>query len=127
MKFLLDTQLILWLTITPERLSAAARDIIEDRSNELSFSAISIWEVAIKRSLDRADFQVDPRELRSVLIEEAYRELPFTSLHAIGTEALPPVHRDPFDRALLAQAAQEGLTLLTSDRELGRYAGTLRA
>ncbi len=124
MKLLLDTQLILWLTIAPERLSAAARDIIEDRANELSFSAISIWEVAIKRALGRPEFQVDPVELRDVLLGDGYRELPFTSLQAIGVQALPAIHRDPFDRALLAQAGKEGLALLTSDRLLARYPGT---
>ena len=127
MRFLLDTQLILWLTIAPERLSPAACDIIQDRDHELFFSAVSIWEVAIKRALGRANFNVDPRELRAVLIDDACCELPFTSLHAIGIETLPSIHRDPFDRALLAQAGKEGLTLLTSDRELGRYPGTLRA
>lgn len=124
MRLLLDTQLILWVTIAPERLSTTAREIVEDRTNELSFSAISIWEVAIKRSLGRSEFQVDPAALREALLDDGYRELCFTSLHGIDVQALPPIHRDPFDRALLAQAAKEGLALLTSDRQLGRYSGT---
>ena len=127
MKLLLDTQMLLWLTIEPERLSADAREIIEDRTNDLAFSAISIWEVAIKRALGRPDFQVDPAELRDALLSDGYGELAFTSLDALGLEKLPPLHRDPFDRALLAQAANQGLALLTADRELSRYPSTVRA
>lgn len=125
MRLLLDTQLLLWLTIEPERLSTKAREIIEERANDLAFSAISIWEVAIKKALGRADFRIDPAALREALLADFHRELTFTSLHALALEKLPPLHRDPFDRALLAQASDEGLALLTSDRLLSRYPGTL--
>jgi PIN domain nuclease of toxin-antitoxin system len=125
-RLLLDTQLMLWATIEPKRLSPGAREIIEDRSNELTFSAVSIWEIAIKYALGRADFTADPAAVRAALLEDAYRELAFTSDHAIEIKALPPLHRDPFDRALLAQAARERIALLTSDTQLGRYPGAMR-
>lgn len=126
MRYLLDTQLIVWATTSPKRLSANARQIIEEWANELSFSAITIWEVAIKQALGRNDFQIDPAALREVLLEDGYSELAFTSAHAIEVKALPNLHRDPFDRALLAQAMRERLTLLTSDRQLGRYPGAMQ-
>ena len=126
MNLLLDTQIILWLTVAPERLSTVARQVIGDSANDLSFSTISIWQVAIKRGLRRSDFRVDPAELRGALLHDGHRELLFTSDHALAVQALPPLHRDPFDRALLAQAAKEGLALLTSDRALGRYPGAMQ-
>ena len=126
MKLLLDTQLLLWAAGQPERLSVAARKALTDASNELLFSAASIWEITIKNSLGRNDFQVEPRVLRRALIDNGYVELPITSEHAVGVDKLPPVHKDPFDRMLLAQALAEGSTLLTSDTHLARYRGPVR-
>lgn len=126
MKFLLDTHLLLWAAGQPDRLSAAARNLIENQENELLFSAASVWEVAIKRGLGRDDFQVDPRLLRRGLLDNGYGELPIISDHVVATESLPPIHKDPFDRILVAQATVEGITLLTSDSLLGRYAGPIR-
>jgi PIN domain nuclease of toxin-antitoxin system len=114
------------MTIAPERLSEQARQIIEDRANELTFSAISIWEVAIKRGLGRADFQVDAADLRDVLLGDGFRQLDFTAVHGLAVQTLPPIHRDPFDRALLAQARAEELALMTADAQLGRYPGVLQ-
>jgi len=125
-KLLLDTQLLLWAAGQPERLSPAARKELADASNELLFSAASIWEITIKNSLGRRDFQVEPRVLRRGLIDNGYIELPITSEHAVGVDTLPPVHKDPFDRMLLAQALAEGVTLLTSDAHLARYRGPVR-
>lgn len=126
MKLLLDTQLLLWAAGQPERLSAAARKELSDPANELVFSAASIWEITIKSSLGRDDFQVEPRVLRRNLIENGYVELPISSEHAVSVDNLPPVHRDPFDRMLLAQALTEGITLLTTDAQLARYRGPVR-
>lgn len=126
MKLLLDTQLLLWAAGQPERLSAAARKQIKNPKNELLFSAASLWEIAIKNSLGRGDFRVEPRLLRRGLLDNGYAELPVTSQHAVNIDGLPPLHKDPFDRLLLAQALTEGITLLTSDAQLARYRGPVR-
>ncbi len=126
MKFLLDTQLLLWVAGQPDRLSAAARNVLASARNEFLFSAASIWEVAIKHTLGRADFRVDPRLLRRGLLDNGYVELAITSQHAVSIDALPPRHKDPFDRLLLAQAMIEGITLLTSDDQLTKYGGPVR-
>lgn len=126
MKLLLDTHLLLWAAGDPKRLPKAARLLIEDLENELLFSAASLWEITIKRSLERKDFQVDPRLLRRGLLDNGYSELPITSEHAINIDHLPPTHKDPFDRILVAQATVEGITLLTNDRRLGGYPGPIR-
>jgi PIN domain nuclease of toxin-antitoxin system len=125
-KLLLDTHLLLWAAGSPERLSADARALIEAPRNELLFSAASVWEVVIKRGLGRNDFRVEPRLLRRGLLENGYSELVITSEHTVAIDALPPIHGDPFDRILVAQATIEGVTLLTSDRALARYPGPIR-
>lgn len=127
MKFLLDTHLLLWAAGHPNRLSAAARKLIDNPLNELSFSAASIWEVAIKRGLGRSDFQADPRLLRRGLLDNGYNELPILSKHVVAIDSLPPIHKDPFDRLLVAQAGVAGITLLTSDAVMARYPGPIRA
>ncbi|HZK79336.1 MAG TPA: type II toxin-antitoxin system VapC family toxin [Gemmatimonadaceae bacterium] len=126
MKLLLDTQLLLWAAGQPERLSPAARKQLNNPKNELLFSAASLWEVAIKNSLGREDFRVEPRLLRRGLLDNGYIELPITSQHAVNIDGLPPIHRDPFDRMLLSQALTEGITLLTTDAQLARYRGPVR-
>lgn len=126
MKLLLDTQLLLWAAGDPERLSQRARDFLDDPRNELLFSAASLWEVAIKCSLGRDDFRVDPRLFRRGLLDNGYRELPVTSEHAVNLDSLPPLHKDPFDRLLVAQALAEGVVLLTADAQLARYGGSVR-
>ena len=126
MRLLLDTQILLWAAGQPQRLSAAARRQLNSADNELIFSAASLWEITIKKSLGRDDFHVEPRELRRGLLENGYTELAITSEHAVNVEALPPIHKDPFDRLLLAQALVEGVTLLTADAQLVRYGGPVR-
>ena len=126
MKLLLDTHLLLWAAGHAERLSNAAIELIEAPDNDLWFSVASLWELVIKRGLGRKDFRVDPRLLRRGLLENGYSELPIASEHAIAVEALPMIHRDPFDRMLIAQAMHEGLTLLTSDRSVAQYPGSIR-
>ena len=126
MKLLLDTQILLWAAGQPERLSKTARKLLNDPQNELVFSAASLWEVAIKSSLGREDFRVEPRLLRRGLLDNGYVELPITSQHAVSIDGLPPLHKDPFDRLLLSQALSEGITLLTTDSALAGYPGPVR-
>ena len=126
MKLLLDTHLLLWAAGEPERLSTQARKLINNPGNELLFSAASLWEVAIKRGLGRPDFKVDARLLRRGLLDNGYNELPIVSDHVVATESLPPIHRDPFDRVLVAQATVEGITLLTTDSVVSQYPGPIR-
>ncbi len=126
MKLLLDTHLLLWAAGEPRRLSKSARALIDSPDNELLFSAASLWEVAIKRGLGREDFKVDARLLRRGLLDNGYRELPIISDHVVATESLPLIHRDPFDRILVAQATVEGITLLTIDPLVAQYPGPIR-
>jgi PIN domain nuclease of toxin-antitoxin system len=102
---LLDTQLLLWAAGQPERLPVGARTAIDDARNQLMFSAASLWEVAIKSGLGRADFRADARLLRRGLLDNGYDELAITSEHAVAIANLPPIHKDPFDRMLVAQSA----------------------
>lgn len=127
MKLLLDTHLLLWAAGQPNRLSAAALKLIDHPANELLFSAASLWEVAIKRGLGRNDFQADPRLLRRGLLDNGYGELPILSDHVVAIDSLPPIHKDPFDRLLVAQATVEGITLLTADSVVAQYPGPIRA
>ena len=126
MKLLLDTHLLLWAAGQSNRLSLTARKLIAAPDNELLFSAASIWEIAIKRGLGRKDFQTDPRLLRRGLIDNGYTELPVLSDHGVAIDALPPIHKDPFDRLLIAQAIVEGITLLTADPAVAKYPGPVR-
>ena len=126
MKVLLDTHILLWAAAEPERLSAAAHSLLDHPETEPVFSPASIWEVAIKRGLGRADFQVDPVLLRRGLLDNGYAELPITSEHAARLASLPPLHKDPFDRMLVAQAITSGLELLTTDGIVAQYPGPIR-
>lgn len=126
MRLLLDTHLILWAAARPDRLSADARALMQAKENELCFSAASLWEVAIKSALGRSDFRVDPVALRRGLVERSYREIPITGLHAVAAGGLPTIHRDPFDRILVAQARCEGIVLLTVDAALAAYGPPVR-
>jgi PIN domain nuclease of toxin-antitoxin system len=126
MKLLLDTHLLLWASGRPEKLSRTARKLLDDPDSELLFSAASLWEIAIKNTLGRSDLKVEPRVLRRSLLDNGYTELPVTSEHAVSIDTLPPIHRDPFDRLLVAQALSEGVTLLTTDAQLARYSGPVR-
>lgn len=126
MKLLLDTHLLLWAASSPERLSDAALELLENQQNQVVFSAASLWEITIKRQLGRADFDADPRLLRRGLLDNGWHELAISSEHAIAVERLPALHRDPFDRILLAQADIEGMLLLTSDDTVSQYPGSIR-
>lgn len=125
MKFLIDTHLLLWAAAEPEKLPHKARLLMEDEENRLFFSAASIWEVTIKRSLGRKDFYADARLLRAGLLDNGYEELAITSEHAVFIDSLPALHKDPFDRILIAQATVESITLLTADSIIAQYPGSI--
>lgn len=126
MTLLLDTQILLWAVNEPHRLPSVARALLTNADNDLLFSPASLWEIAIKNTLGRDDFHVEPRILRRGLLDNGYAELPITSEHAVNLDSLPPLHKDPFDRILLAQAITEGVTLLTTDAQVARYGGPVR-
>lgn len=121
MKLLLDTHIILWAAGQPEKISPSTKKLLTDPANSLYFSAASIWEIVIKLNLGRDDFRVDPYRLRKMLIVHGYNELAVTSEHALRVETLPPLHKDPFDRLLIAQARAEGMLLLTVDTCVSKY------
>jgi PIN domain nuclease of toxin-antitoxin system len=125
-KLLLDTHLLLWAAGCPERLPSKARAALDDPRTEPLFSAASLWEIAIKRGLGRDDFRVDPRVLRRGLLENGYGELAITGTHAVMIDSLPALHKDPFDRLLVAQSVAEGITLLTADPMVARYPAPVR-
>jgi len=126
MKLLLDTRILLLAVGEPGRLSTKTRRLLNDANNELLFSAASLWEIAMKLRLGREDFQVDPRLLRRGLLDNGYNELPVLSAHVVAIESLPPIHKDLFDRLLVAQATVEGITLLTLDPVVAEYSGPIR-
>jgi PIN domain nuclease of toxin-antitoxin system len=121
MRLLIDTHLLLWAAGSPERLSPEARGLLGDPENELLFSAASLWEIAIKAGHGRSDFRVDARLFRRSLLNNGYRELVVTGEHAVAVTTLPPIHKDPFDRMLVAQSMVEGITLLTADPLMAQY------
>lgn len=126
MKFLLDTHLLLWAASQPAQLSLTAQEILENPDSELFFSAASLWEIAIKSGLGRNDFQVDPRLLRRGLLDNDYTEIPIHSEHTVMVYTLPILHKDPFDRILIAQSIVEGITLLTADLLVAQYPGPIK-
>lgn len=126
MRVLLDTHLLLWTKLSPKRLPQAVRELLLDPATEPEFSVASIWEIAIKQSQGRGDFDVDAAVLRGELLAAGYSELPVLGEHAVAVSGLPWVHKDPFDRLLVAQAIIEGITLLTVDATLSKYAAPIR-
>lgn len=124
-RFLLDTHLILWAALFPERLPKKARQLMNQAGNTLYFSTASIWEISIKLTRPRNDLEIDVRQWRAGLLDNGYQELAINSLHAISVQDLPDIHKDPFDRLLLAQAMREDLTLVTADEILASYPGPI--
>ena len=125
MKLLLDTHILLWTAGEPKKLPVKIRELIEDEENTLFFSAASLWEIVIKNGLGRNDFQIEPRMFRSALMDNGYLEVPITSEHVLFVHDLPPLHKDPFDRILVAQSSIEGMALLTVDQAVIDYGGTV--
>ena len=126
MRLLPDTHLLIGVADGAPTLSAAVLALLDDAENDVVFSVASLWEVAIKFALRRPEFDVDPRVLRRGLLDNGYVELDVTAQHAMATLGLPPIHKDPFDRLLVAQATVEGFTLLTADATILRYPGPIR-
>ncbi len=121
MNYLLDTHILLWTLIDPDKVPGAMRRVIEDTENRVWFSAASIWEIAIKNSLGREDFPVEPAMIRKAARQMGLEELAVTGEHAVGVGSLPWLHRDPFDRLLVAQARAGGMKLLSLDPEVNAY------
>jgi len=126
MRFLVDTRIAIWALLDDARLSEPARKALGDFTNECIFSASSIWEIAIKRALKKPGFLHDPREIRRQLLANGYDELSIESKHVVEVDSLPHIHKDPFDRILIAQALVEGITLLTADARIAQYPGPIR-
>jgi PIN domain nuclease of toxin-antitoxin system len=126
MKLLLDTHLLLWAAQGIEHLPLDAQTQMSDPENELFFSVASLWEIVIKSGLEREDFKVDPRILRRGLLDNGYHELPILSEHVVAVGSLPTIHKDPFDRLLLAQATVDGILLLTADVQVAKYPGPVK-
>lgn len=126
MKLLLDTHLLLWPAGGSDQMPAEAVRLLSDPANELFFSPVSLWEVVIKNGLGRADFQVDPHHLRRGLMDNGYRELSIKGGHAVAIASLPAIHKDPFDRILVAQATNEGMILVTSDAIVAQHLGPIQ-
>jgi PIN domain nuclease of toxin-antitoxin system len=121
MKILLDTHVLLWVAGDPKQLSVQAKKLLEDPQNQLYFSAASLWEISIKNKLGRTDFKVDLPVLRRNLLDYGFEEIAINSAHTMAIEALPNIHKDPFDRMLIAQTIVEGITLMTADSAVAEY------
>lgn len=125
MKLLLDTHLLLWAAEDVRLVPSKARQLMKDPANELLFSAASMFEIAIKSSQGKPEFEVEARLLRRNLLDNGYFELPISSAHAVALSTLPMIHKDLFDRILVAQALIEGITFLTVDSILAKYPGSI--
>ena len=126
MRYLLDTQAFLWFVLDDKRISTKAKSIIEDSKNEIYFSAASAWEMAIKIKLDRLKIKGD---LESFIIEQlstnSFVPLSITISHSLYTERLPQIHKDPFDRIIIAQSKLEDLPLISADKKIRKYPNTV--
>lgn len=121
MAYLLDTNVFIWLSIAPEKITAKARDILEDINNVIYFSPINLMEIAIKKSRGGLDFLPDPLTLEMAAYDNALQSLPFDGTSANALMALPDIHKDPFDRMLIAQGISTKATILTSDKIFKSY------
>jgi len=126
MRILLDTNILLWVLGDRRRLDPPILGAIESNENDVLFSAASVWEIAIKAALRRYDLGVRPSELTDAAIGAGFIELPVRSTVAARVADLPPIHRDPFDRLLIAQAVAEPAILYTADRQLLAYSDLVR-
>jgi PIN domain nuclease of toxin-antitoxin system len=120
MRVLLDTRILLWALLAPQRLAATHREILESSEHAVYFSAVNVWEIAIKRALERPDFDLEPEAVRREGLLTGFQELPITGIHAAAVRHLPSHHRDPFDRLLIAQAQTEPLLLMSDDPQAAR-------
>ena len=121
MRLLLDTHIALWAITDNPKLPPRARELILAPENEIYVSAASVWEIAIKHALGRHAISISGEEARHYFAEAGYIALPISDQHAAATESLPPLHADPFDRILVAQALTEPLKLVTHDAMVAGY------
>ena len=122
MKVLMDTHVFLWWIEDNPRLSPRAREIISDIENEVFLSAASGWEIAIKARLGRIKLPQDPaRFVMEQVTINAFRTLPIQLNHTLHVYTLPPIHRDPFDRILIAQSQLENIPIITADSYIAKY------
>lgn len=119
MRLLLDSHALHWTVLEPAKLRAATIGILTDPANAVFYSAVSLWELAMKRAKGR--FAFDDGEMLDAIGRQRFDELPISTRHGLEAASLPPHHLDPFDRMLIAQARLEGLTLVTSDRQFWQY------
>lgn len=124
-RFLVDTQLLLWNVYGSRKLPARVARLFRDGRHQFFYSAASLWEIAIKASRGRDDFAADTAAIRETLDDNGFQELPVTAQHAVAVSGLPPIHGDPFDRMLVAQAISEPMALITTDERLVAYPGTI--
>jgi PIN domain nuclease of toxin-antitoxin system len=120
-RLLIDTHLLIWAVSEPRKLPSRVRALLEDGANEILFSTCSAWELAVKASTGRPNFEGSPSEIVAGGFEAGFVELPIKMQAALKIAELPPHHRDPFDRLLVAQAMTETIQLLTVDRKLAVY------
>jgi PIN domain nuclease of toxin-antitoxin system len=126
MRILLDTHLLYWALFQPRNIARPVQEELEDAVNVVLFSAVNVWEIAIKTAIGRAGFDVDVGEIASVAVESGFRELPVFSSAAARVATLPMHHSDPFDRLLVAQAMAEEALLYTRDARLEQYSDLVR-
>ncbi len=125
MRVLLDTHVLLWALMAPDRLPTALRDALADPAHHVMFSAVNIWEISIKKALRKPGFNFYPADVLEAARTADFIELPVSAEHGARVFALEPLHRDPFDRLLIAQALCEPARLLTADRTISRYAAPI--
>lgn len=125
-RIILDTHVLLWAIDAPRRLPSDVAAVLKDTGNQVLFSAASIWEIAIKSAQRKSDFEADPAEIASAAVDTGFVELQVTAAAAARVAQLPMLHKDPFDRLLVAQALHEPALLYTADRMLQQYSELVR-
>lgn len=125
MDYLLDTYILLWAEIEPEKLPKKAKDILENPRNRLFVSAVNFWEITVKNALQKEDFKIDPYRFREQLQEDGYEEMGIKIEHVMAVGWLPQIHKDPFDHLLIAQAVVEEIPLITHDKFIRRYSAPI--
>jgi PIN domain nuclease of toxin-antitoxin system len=126
MNFLLDTHIALWALSDDESLTKEAREIIVNESNRIFVSVVSMWEIAIKKALKPQKIPLSGREYLHYCRQAGYELIPIRETHVLALEDLPPLHSDPFDRLLVAQASAESLILLTHDSVIAKYGSAVK-
>lgn len=121
--YLLDTHILLWFLEGNEKLSSQARQAIQSTTNPCFVSIASIWEIVIKLNLGKLNLGIELDELKALLKHSEIGILPITFDHLMRLMNLPDIHRDPFDRVIIAQSIHEDLTLISQDKAINRYKG----